>query len=285
MARSPDVLWLPVFGEYSDRYTGRGAVHMHTDWSDGLITVDQLLEDTAANNLHEIIIMEHDTICGAWDARERAAQLGYRFKVTLGVEGTNDLGTHMGAVNIESPLPARAPVQVFNRIVHERGGNTFVPHPGADSYSLTKEEVLAVNRREDPAEHFDWVEIFNAAAQTAWNWNQQYGHHLPNIIRRQLPDHDPGQDALEFYQKNKQLFIGVVAAPDSHTKKAVGDVVILYPWEKGLVRSLQEQDMYIMRKEQLTPVTPAESIQISIRHLKHQRRVRRQANDIIVYKG
>ncbi len=62
-------------------------VHMHTNYSDGTGSVEDVLEHVAqATPLDVIAITDHDTIEGALRARELAARRDYGFEVIVGEE-------------------------------------------------------------------------------------------------------------------------------------------------------------------------------------------------------
>src|SRR4051812_26332043 len=105
--------WLVIHGKPLDRFNARGVVHFHSVWSDGLVTTDDLLREAVNARLNAMVFMDHDTIFGAEEARNRAAQLNLDLDVIIGIEGTNDKGKHIGGINISDAIPAFSPTLKF----------------------------------------------------------------------------------------------------------------------------------------------------------------------------
>ena len=49
---------------------GRADLHIHTTYSDGLVTPAQLLDAATALGFDVIAVTDHDTVEGAWRVRE-----------------------------------------------------------------------------------------------------------------------------------------------------------------------------------------------------------------------
>jgi len=66
---------------------GLADVHMHTNYSDGTGSVEEVLAFAQERtSLDVIAITDHDTIEGALRARDLAAERDYRFEVIVGEE-------------------------------------------------------------------------------------------------------------------------------------------------------------------------------------------------------
>ena len=108
---------------------GIADLHIHTSYSDGLPSVDQVLRYVQdATDLDVIAITDHDTLEGALRARELAARAGYRFEVIVGCEVTTRQG-HLLALFLERPVKSLRPVEETVAAVHEQGGLCIAPHP------------------------------------------------------------------------------------------------------------------------------------------------------------
>ena len=64
-------------------------MHLHTDYSDGLLSPKQMVEYCFAKGIDEMAITDHDTIEGIFEAKREAERLGIKFH--MGVE----ISTHM----------------------------------------------------------------------------------------------------------------------------------------------------------------------------------------------
>lgn len=111
--------------------TGAADLHLHTRYSDGVVSVDQLLDQALERcHLDVIAVTDHDTIRGGFAARERAAQRGLPIEVVVGVE-VNTLWGHLIALYVEDQIPSLRPLPNTVEAVHKLGGLCIVPHPFA----------------------------------------------------------------------------------------------------------------------------------------------------------
>lgn len=111
--------------------TGRGKadLHIHTSHSDGMFSANELLayaEDRT--DLDVIAVTDHDSLEGAWKARERWAQGRYRFDFVTGMEVTTIEG-HLLALFIEDPVPCLRGLRETIEAIRKQGGLAIVPHP------------------------------------------------------------------------------------------------------------------------------------------------------------
>ena len=61
---------------------GKADLHVHTSHSDGMCDVPELLDYVESETALDLIaVTDHDSMSGAWDARERCAKGRYRFEV------------------------------------------------------------------------------------------------------------------------------------------------------------------------------------------------------------
>jgi predicted metal-dependent phosphoesterase TrpH len=96
---------------HSSGKLGRADLHMHSTYSDGLATIEQILEHVQHHtDLDVIAITDHDVIEGSLRARDLWAKGSYRFDFVVGEEISTKQG-HMLA------------------LVHEQGGLAIVAHP------------------------------------------------------------------------------------------------------------------------------------------------------------
>lgn len=109
--------------------TGRADLHIHSDVSDGLASV-QAIVDLAEHRLglDVIAITDHDEIRGALAAREYAARRHYRVQVIPGIEVTTRQG-HLLCYNVERTYPYLGSLLSTIEAVRADGGWFIVPHP------------------------------------------------------------------------------------------------------------------------------------------------------------
>lgn len=176
---------------------GRADLHVHTRVSDGLATVEQVLEHAEAlGNLDVIAITDHEDAAGGLRARELAASRGYRTQVVPGAEVTTMQG-HLLALFVERCPRSFRSLERTLEDIHAQGGLAVVPHPMSWlTRSLSYRTIDRVVASAEPAIGFDGIETHNpspagrqAAAKTA-RLNGRWGlpatggsdaHHLAHI--------------------------------------------------------------------------------------------------------
>src|SRR5688572_3739087 len=114
---------------------GTADLHIHTAWSDGMMTVPELLAYvTERTALDVIAVTDHDQIRGALDAAERCAGTpGGRIQAVVGTEISSSWGRHVVALFFREPYPT-SPFPRFRGLretaarVHDAGGVLVLPH-------------------------------------------------------------------------------------------------------------------------------------------------------------
>src|SRR5579864_1820294 len=108
---------------------GRADLHMHSTYSDGFATIEQILHHVQHQmHLDVIAITDHDVIEGSLRARDLWARGRYRFDFVVGEEVSTKEG-HMLALFIEKRIPPHLSIERSIDLVHEQGGLAIVAHP------------------------------------------------------------------------------------------------------------------------------------------------------------
>jgi predicted metal-dependent phosphoesterase TrpH len=108
---------------------GRADLHMHSTYSDGLGTIEQILHHVQYNTRLDVIaITDHDVVEGALRARDLWLKGSYRFDFIVGEEITTSEG-HLLALFIEKPIPPNLSMERSIDLVHEQNGLAIVAHP------------------------------------------------------------------------------------------------------------------------------------------------------------
>lgn len=115
--------------EGTARERGRGDIHIHSLFSDGLATPEQIVRFVETSGLDLIAIADHDTIAGALAVREIVARGHYPFEVIVGTEVTTARGVHLLALFVEEPLPQFRSLEATIEQVDRLGGLCIAPHP------------------------------------------------------------------------------------------------------------------------------------------------------------
>jgi hypothetical protein len=130
----------------------RGAVHVHTDRSDGTGTFDTIAEAAARAGLHFVVFTDHG------DAAQEPVPPSYRHGVLCidGVEISTDAG-HVVALGLpRAPYPLGGQVRDVIEDIHRLGGMAIAAHPSSPRESL---------RWSDPEATFDGIEWLNGDSQ------------------------------------------------------------------------------------------------------------------------
>lgn len=108
---------------------GKADLHMHSTYSDGLGTIEQILHHVQHNtSLNVIALTDHDVIEGALRLRDLWMKGDYRFDFIVGEEVSTNEG-HLLALFIEKRIePGLSMEQTIER-VHKQGGLAVVAHP------------------------------------------------------------------------------------------------------------------------------------------------------------
>lgn len=143
---------------------GKADLHVHTRVSDGLATVEQLLEYVEhCTDLDVVAVTDHEDVRGGLRARELAARRGYRFEVIPGSEVTTLQG-HVIALFIERDPPSFRAVEFTLAMIHDAGGLAIAPHPLSWLTRSIGERMLnALAERGEAGVGFDGIEVANAS--------------------------------------------------------------------------------------------------------------------------
>lgn len=108
---------------------GKADLHMHSTYSDGTSTIEQILHHVHYNtSLDVIAITDHDVIEGALRARDLWAKSSYRFDFVVGEEISTSEG-HLLALFVEKHIPPHLSMERSIDLIHEQGGLAVVAHP------------------------------------------------------------------------------------------------------------------------------------------------------------
>ena len=141
---------------------GKADLHIHTRVSDGLATIEQLLEYVEhGTDLDVIAVTDHEDAAGGLRARERAAKRGLRFEVIVGAEITTLQGHLLGLFLEETPKSFRSAERTLEAI-HRQGGLAIAPHPMSWlTRSLSERTIDRITERSEAGVVFDGIEVGN----------------------------------------------------------------------------------------------------------------------------
>jgi len=142
---------------------GKADLHMHSTYSDGVATPEQILHHVQHNtNLDVIALTDHDVIEGSLRMRDLCEKGNYRFDFIVGEEISTKEG-HMLALFIEKRIQAGLSMERSIELVHEQGGLAIVAHPlnPIFRHSCQREVLDRIHANKDV--WLDGVETWNAS--------------------------------------------------------------------------------------------------------------------------
>lgn len=138
---------------------GRADLHLHTTYSDGMGTVEAVLEAARRAGLDIIAITDHDTLRGALRGRDLGPRYG--IGVIPGVEITTAEG-HLLAYWVERPIPPGRPLIETLLRVGEQGGLCVAAHPTAQwVHSLGATAVWRALAHPEAGRFLVGIEVYN----------------------------------------------------------------------------------------------------------------------------
>lgn len=199
---------------------GKADIHIHTTHSDGLATVEQVLEFVEhETDLDLIAITDHDIFEGADEARNLAARRNYRFQVLTGCEITT-LEGHLLVLGIDTPVRSLQPLAKTIAQVHEQGGVVIAPHPMSWMIrSIGRNGLLRIHHNPNDVVHFDGFETLNPS------WAGRAGAKQARALNTNL------------------LHLAETGGSDSHVLTTVGSAVTRFPGKTtdDFLRALSEK--------------------------------------------
>ncbi len=156
-------------GHHKPCYTCAGNIHIHSRYSDGSGSFDQIAAAAAANDLRYVIITDHETTAG----RHLEGYYG-RVALLVGVE-INRPHSHYLAFGLQEP-PASDPGNPQNVInaVNAAGGSGFIAHP------FEKGSPYLEKGRAYPWAYWP---VFGFTGLEIWNYTSHWRGLLPSPLR------------------------------------------------------------------------------------------------------
>jgi predicted metal-dependent phosphoesterase TrpH len=182
---------------------GRADLHIHTLASDGVASVEEILDHAVAAGLDVIAIADHERIDASVAAQRIAEARGLPIGVIAGEEISTRGGHLVGLFLTERIRPWQS-LRASVARVHDQGGIAIVAHPLVP-YPLcaSARSIRRLLDDPDPIYHPDAIEAFNpTTARMPWS------RRVPAFI--------------------EEVGVAPVAASDAHRADAVGQAVTLF---------------------------------------------------------
>ncbi len=150
------------------KHISKGSLHLHTNYSDGTGTIDEIARDAVKAGLDWIIITDHNTLAGLHNSEE-----GWYdgLAVIVGDEISPDTCNHYLALGINEEISPELPPEKVIEKVKAQEGFGFVAHPDE---SLTRKNHHRPLRWMDwGIRGFDGIEIWNYLSDWTDNYNEK----------------------------------------------------------------------------------------------------------------
>lgn len=142
---------------------GRADLHMHSTYSDGIGTIQQVLDYAQERtNLDVIALTDHDVIEGALRARDLWARGNYRFDFIVGEEVSTRSG-HLLALFIEKRIPPHLSMEESIDLIHAQGGLAIVAHPLNQLFRHSCPRYVLDRIKASESVWLDGIETWNAS--------------------------------------------------------------------------------------------------------------------------
>jgi hypothetical protein len=211
---------------------GTADCHIHTDFSDGLHPPRAVVQSAYRHGLSVIAVTDHDTLEGAFRARDYAwtrSDLGV--EVIIGEE-ISTLNGHVLGLFLESFIPPRLSAQRTVELIHRQGGLAVLAHP----YNLFVGHVKGFPRAIQLLDviPFDGVETLCLGDALSF-WSNAKSHHLESAKKFAALGSSDAHDS-EFVGMACSGFPGADA---EDLRKAIQDRKtvprLMRPWTAGAV--------------------------------------------------
>jgi predicted metal-dependent phosphoesterase TrpH len=140
----------------------RADLHIHSTYSDGIPTIQQILEHTERHtDLDVIAITDHNVVDGSLRARDLWASASYRFDFIVGEEVSTNEG-HLLALFIEKRIPPHFSMERSIDLIHEQGGLAIVVHPLNPLFRMSCQREVLDRIHANKDLWLDGIETWNA---------------------------------------------------------------------------------------------------------------------------
>lgn len=183
-------------------------LHAHTKHSDGMLSVEKMVDQAILIGLSALSITDHDTLSGSDAAANFVSKNSLPIELVRGMEISSQDG-HILAYEIDHPIPCHLTLSEAIKLIHAQNGFVVIPHPGAKRINgIPLWKIQAIIDSEDPELYLDGIEIYNATE------NQ-----VSNLDRTGWLFESISSALIQFIQKNKEngKLGSLMANSDTHT--------------------------------------------------------------------
>lgn len=208
-----------------------GAIHIHTKYSDGTSTIENIAKDAKKAGLSWIIITDHNNIKGLQNGEE-----GYYDDVCvlIGTEISPDKSNHYLALDVYEDISYEQEPSAFIKKVNDLGGFGFVAHP--DEQTPRDNNYPALRWEDWSINGFQGLEVWNYMSD--WVDTLTRKNKLKKFLKPQQTLHGPTSDTLKWWDdlnSKKDIITPGIAGLDVHAfeYKYFGMKLKVFPYDKS----------------------------------------------------
>lgn len=182
-------------------------LHVHTNFSDGISSIDEVIRKAKENGLNGIAITDHDTVKAISVAKKLAKKHDLEF--IPGIEITTQYGDLL-ALNIEEVVSGEV-MEIVDKI-HELGGIVAIAHPFIGQFPVMLKDVAKILR-------VDAIEVYNAMT--------------------------PLEANIKAFQLAKELKLPGIAGSDAHDAEFVGNAFTICGDDIDIINAIRKNKVKV----------------------------------------
>ncbi len=207
----------------------KGALHIHSSYSDGSGSIDEIASAAKKAGLDFIIIHDHNCLKGLEEGQEGFYK---GVAVIFGEEISPDDGDHYLAFDIKTPISHETKPEEFIAEVKQQGGFGFIAHP--DESPQRKNSYKPLRWSNWDIKGFDGLEIWNHLS----DWVDVYSPAtaVRDYFLRDRVIKGPSADVLQWWDRlntENEEIVPSVGGVDAHALKFryYGLDFMIFPYE------------------------------------------------------
>lgn len=210
-----------------------GAIHIHTDYSDGTRDIKHVAKMAKKAGLSWVVITDHNNLAGM---EEEGFYDGVA--VIVGSEISPDHGDHYLALDIKEEISCETSAQEYVDKVNEQGGFGFIAHPHENKNRQNKYPPLSWWDWE--TKNFTGLEIWNHLSD--WVDNYEDKNCVPHYFFREHILKGPHSKVLNWWDKlnlENDHIVPAIGGCDVHclVKKYLGFIEVkAFPYDDSFKR-------------------------------------------------
>lgn len=122
----------------------KAVLHSHTNYSDGMVSPRELVEEAASLGVSVLSITDHDTMAGVPEAIEAGKEFGVEIVAGEEIQTSLPRGLHVVGLFLKKPIPHSKPLVWTVDQIRQQGGLAVVAHPMTRIWGLMPAPTAAL---------------------------------------------------------------------------------------------------------------------------------------------